>query len=115
MLADIELVALRLPAQRPSHATYVRRRVAAALLVCTLAVSAAFAAGQFAMSRSSDPAPAAAARPATASYLVQPGDTMWSIAGTHRGTTPRGEYVDALLAANGGVSQLVVGQRLVLP
>ncbi len=48
------------------------------------------------------------------SYVVQPGDTVWSIARAlaHGGSVPR--LVQQISDANGGVD-LVVGQRLTLP
>ncbi len=53
-------------------------------------------------------------RPGAASYVVQPGDTLWSIA---RSLQPDGDVrplVRGLSAANGG-AVLAVGQVLVLP
>ena len=47
-------------------------------------------------------------------YVAQPGDSMWSIA---TGMVPYGQtanFVDQLVALNGGAS-LSVGQRVVLP
>jgi hypothetical protein len=47
-------------------------------------------------------------------YVAQPGDSMWSIAA---GLVPYGqtaEFVDQLVALNGGVA-LSIGQRVVLP
>jgi LysM repeat protein len=49
-----------------------------------------------------------------ATYVVQPGDTLWSVAARlDRGGDLR-DTVQALAAANGG-SAITAGQRLVLP
>jgi LysM repeat protein len=102
-----------------THRTYVRRRLAVGASAAMLALLLALGAGSFVTGRGSEPASAAAARPsiapAVATYVVAPGDTLWSIAGTYRGEVPRGEYVERLIAANGGRAGLLVGQRLVLP
>ena len=58
------------------------------------------------------PLPAAGAE--TAVYVVQPGDTLWSIAGGVAPERDRRDVVDRLTATNGG-ADLVVGQRLVVP
>jgi LysM repeat protein len=58
--------------------------------------------------------PTSAAGTAPAVHVVQPGDTLWSIA---RGLDPAADVrltVDRLVALNGG-APLQVGQRLVLP
>lgn len=56
----------------------------------------------------------AAARRAASGYVVQPGDTLWSIA---RHLQPQGDVrplVDQLVDLNGG-TDLAVGQRLPIP
>lgn len=107
---------------RPSHRTFVRRRVAVALLVVATASVPAVALATAVTGRGGAPASAATIRPSTAAaaaeasatYVVRPGDTLWSIADVHRGSSGHGSYLDALIAANGGAS-IQVGQRLVLP
>lgn len=47
-------------------------------------------------------------------YLVQPGDTLWSLGELFHGRRSVGDYVDALVVANGGAS-VQVGQLLTLP
>jgi 5'-nucleotidase / UDP-sugar diphosphatase len=107
---------------RPSHRTFIRRRLALAVALLAALVVPAVAAAALATDRGGAPAPAATIRPtnaagaapASVTYVVRPGDTLWSIAQLHRGTTSRGAYVDALIDTNGGAS-ILVGQRLVLP
>lgn len=96
-----------------SQPDYVRRRVAVVgLLVFALAL-VLFGAGQVLASRGGDPASTPAARPATA-YVVQPGDTLWSLAEAFHGPSSRASYLDRLIDDNGG-SQLQVGQLVELP
>jgi Tfp pilus assembly protein FimV len=108
---------------RPTHRTFVRRRMAAMLLVGVIASLPAMAVATAVTDRGGAPAPAATIRPSIAAsgaaaqgvtYVVRPGDTMWSIAAVHRGSAGHGSYLDALIDANGGAS-IQVGQRLVLP
>ena len=62
------------------------------------------------------PASAAASQPAQARATVtaQPGDTLWSIAQTHRGAVSVDRYVDKLVDLNRGAS-IQAGQQVVLP
>ena len=48
------------------------------------------------------------------SYIVQPGDTLWSLARLFHGSSSVSSYVDALVDAAGGAS-LQVGELLTLP
>lgn len=89
-------------------ATYARRRLVAGILLAVLVVAVAIGVSWF-----TGPASATfEARPiAEVQVLVQPGDTVWSIAeGLAAGGDVR-PVVDAIVAANGG-ADLVVGQRL---
>jgi len=54
------------------------------------------------------------AYPSTAVYVVQAGDTLWSIGQRFHGHTPLAEYVDALVSANGG-THIQLSQALTLP
>jgi hypothetical protein len=101
-----------LPLDRPMRlpeVAYRRRRllaVGAALVLAALLLAAVSALR---------PAPDTfTGRPAaTVTYVVEAGDTVWSIAeDLAPGADPR-PLVDAIAEANGGVD-LVVGQRLVL-
>ncbi|HAP75919.1 MAG TPA: hypothetical protein DCR14_07530 [Acidimicrobiaceae bacterium] len=107
------VVPSRLADRRPTTTVYVRRRVVAALVFVVVALTVWFGAGQVLANRGGAPASTPTVRPA-ASYVVQPGDTMWSIAAVHHGAGSHSDYVDALIAANGG-ADLAVGQVIVLP
>lgn len=112
---------------RPDMATIYRRRrlvVAALALILTVAASAGI---RSLASRGDGAAPVSAVTPGAITgfdvsgafvvsdgvYVVQPGDTMWSIASSLTDGSIRG-YVADLIALNGGAS-LDVGQLLVLP
>ncbi len=98
--------------QRASTQVYVRRRLLVSLVLVAVVVALVAGAGNVLANRGGAPASASAVRPAI-SYVVQPGDTLWSIAQSVRGTaTP--SYVDTLVAVNGGAS-LQVGQVITLP
>jgi LysM domain len=94
---------------RPTSHVFLVRRLVAALLV-TLAVVMA---GQvFSAVRSSN---ATSTRPAALTvHVVQPGESLWTIA---RAVRPHGDLshlVDAMIRANGG-STIQVGQELAIP
>lgn len=98
---------------RPATPDYRRRRfVAVGLLSFALALLL-FGAGHVLANRGGDPASTSAVRPATP-YVVQPGDTLWSLADAFHGRWSRSSYLDRLMDANGG-SGLQVGQLLELP
>jgi Tfp pilus assembly protein FimV len=93
----------------PASQVFLVRRLTAALLV-TLAV--VLAAQVFSAVRSSH---SPAARPASLTvHVVQPGESLWTIA---RAVRPHGDLshlVDAMIRANGG-STIQVGQELAIP
>ena len=91
----------------PMRRTYVRRRlVALALLLTVLAIGAPAAARVVHADQG----------PATATYVVQPGDTLWSIAGRVAPDEDPRAVVDAIGAANDlPGSGLVPGQALQVP
>ena len=99
-----------------SHAVeriYLRRRlVVLGVALFALAV-VLFGAGLVLANRGGDPASTSTVRPATA-YIVQAGDTLWSLSATFHGPWSRSAYLDRLIDANGG-SQLMVGQLVELP
>lgn len=102
----------------PRHDVYVRRRIAvalAALLSLLLVLGGGVVAGRALAGRGGVPASAPAAQPVqSAPYVVQPGDTLWSIAQRFRGDRALTGYLDALVQANAG-PDIEVGQRLALP
>jgi Tfp pilus assembly protein FimV len=106
----------------PTVATYRRRRlmvllaaVATAFLLVPAASRAAAAFRDVPASVSERrPVPAHGLAPVLGGYMVQPGDTLWSIA---RRLQPAGDVrplVHQLIALNGGAS-LGIGQRLAIP
>lgn len=102
---------------RPAVPNYLLRRMIAGLV----AVVAVFvvAAGSLALLAGfgSRTASASAAQPATSSaavHVAEPGDTLWSIAGTYRGDVSRDRYIDALVRMNNGTS-IRAGQAVSLP
>jgi hypothetical protein len=100
----------------PSQAVdlvYLRRRVVVFGVAVFVLALLLFGAGQVLANRGGDPASTPAVRPATA-YVVQPGDTLWSLAATFHGPWSRAAYLDRLLDANGGAA-LEVGQLVQLP
>ena len=107
-------------------AVYRRRRFVVgvgALLLLVLPI--ALTSGAFAARAQAQSLPAQATQGASAGssagsesavrfYVVQPGDTMWSIAVQCAGPGGRSQFLDSLLAANGS-TRIDVGQQLVLP
>jgi hypothetical protein len=104
----------RAPDRLARQAVYRRRRLAAVLLlVLTTAVVVLLASAVLARSAGGGTPVPAAGSPSEV-HVVQPGDTLWSIA---RDLDPDGDVrltVDRLADLNGG-APLTVGQRLVLP
>lgn len=104
---------LYVPGHRPpfvARRRRVRALLAGGLAVVGLAVGAARVEAAF----GGVPASVPERRPGPVTYLVQPGDTLWSIA---RGLQPSGDVrplVRKLVRANGG-AELEVGQLLALP
>jgi LysM domain len=111
----------------PDRATRVRRRrlallvvvvVVAGLVVATVRVTAALvdiggSSGPEPIATEPAPTGPGAAPVAGEAYVVQPGDTLWSIATEVAPDEDPRVVVDALRAANGG-PDLEVGERLVI-
>jgi hypothetical protein len=98
------------------EATYRRRRavvgsVLAAVIACTVVLAHDVLAGSGGV-----PASAAESQPALVRTAItaQPGDSLWSIAETHRGSVPISRFVDKLVTLNGGAS-ISAGQQVILP
>jgi LysM repeat protein len=98
---------------RPSSQVFVRRRLMVSLVFVSVVVALWVGAGSVLANRGGAPASTSAVRPAT-SYVVQPGDTLWSIAERFHGASSQVGYVDALVGAIGDAA-LQVGQVIVLP
>ena len=114
----------RRPVDRPTHATFVRRRLVVgmvlvallALVVLSVRVVLADRGGVPASTPSVRPAsqPALVAAPYAAPYVVQVGDSLWSIARQFHGSHSISSYVERLVDANHGAT-IQVGQTLALP
>jgi len=90
----------------------LRRRRFVALVVLFVLVAAAFGAALVALSR---PATAGSIPAPSPTYVVESGDTYWSIASArHHGTGDLRIEVDQLIDAN-GARPLVPGDRIDLP
>jgi hypothetical protein len=108
----------RAPGQVAQRAVYRRRRLVALALALTLVVALTLLATA-AMARFAGGAPSAAGGPSStapvsATAVVQPGDTLWSIAARIAPERDVRITVEQLVALNGS-SPIVPGQELVLP
>lgn len=114
---ELRLVEGGRSAARPSASVYRRRRIVAALALIVvvgalLALTLQLVDGASGAVTASGPGGAAASTVVV--HIVEPGDTMWSIA---RSLQPSGDVrslVDELVSANGGAS-LQIGDQIVLP
>ena len=95
---------------RPSAATYWRRRVVAV----AVGLAALAMAGKAGAALGGSPLAVPERRPAASQSVVQPGESLWSIAAKlEPGRDPR-PVVDELTAARGG-APLVPGEVVTLP
>jgi nucleoid-associated protein YgaU len=101
---------------------YARRRWTLLVLSTMIVLALALGAGTALASRGGGPASTPAVRPPSAAaasvtgsvYIVQPGDSLWAIAGRIRGHRSITDELDRLIAANHG-TVIRVGQALQLP
>ena len=115
----------------PVAQLYARRRLMVGLCLTAIVLVLFLSTGHVVANRGGAPASASMIRPASATspssdavpvaapaaanlYIVQPGDTLWSIGQRFHGNTVLADYVDALVATNGG-TVLQVSQALTLP
>jgi hypothetical protein len=112
---------------RSESRIYARRRLMVVLTLVATVLVLFVGAGHVVANRGGAPASASTIRPAISqgavvqsavvpakAYVVQPGDTLWSIGQRFHGQTSLVDYVDALVSANGG-TQLQVSQAITLP
>lgn len=109
---------------RPTHATYVRRRLVLLVFLAVMVFSFGLAARSGLADRGDGPASVSTAGRTSqvdalqgtpdGTYVVQPGDSLWSIAAQVSNGQALADYVDALVALHGGTT-LTVGERLHLP
>ncbi len=92
---------------------YARRRLMVMLIVAAIVLVLFVGAGQVVANRGGAPASASTIRPANV-YVVQAGDTLWSIGEQFHGQASLADYVDGLVSANGG-TEIQVSQALTLP
>lgn len=108
------------PPPRPSQATYLRRRAVALVLLVGVALLPVGVVQTVFADRGGDPATTSAAgghapvAPMGGAHVVQAGDTLWSLGERFHGATPLADYVEQLVALNGGTA-LAPGQLLILP
>jgi hypothetical protein len=105
----------------PDRSTRIRRRRLVALLMAVALAAATIVTGQAVLSAFGEVEPSSprpvevpALSPTVGeTYIVQPGDTLWSIAAAIAPDSDPRPVVDALRDANGG-PDIQVGQRLTL-
>ena len=125
---------VRLGLGRPAHSVYMRRRLAVGLLAAAAVAVLGLSANTVLANRGGVPASIPTVRPANVAvvpgampiampavvastaitYIVQPGDSIWQLAAQFHGAHGFNNYVESLIAANGG-TVLQPGQVLVLP
>lgn len=102
--------------RRHPEAVYRRRRLVVGTIAAVLVVAGGLAVNEFVVGDSDGTASAAVAGPPAQRVTVtaQPGDTLWSIAQTHRGSVDVYDYIDRLVRLNDGPA-IQAGQAIVLP
>ena len=115
-MAIAVVVPSRLAGTRRPVDMYARRRRMVLFVLAAIVLVLLVGTGHVVANRGGAPASAPAVRPANGAsvYVVQAGDTLWSIGQRFHGATPLADYVDSLVAANGG-TQIQLSQALNLP
>jgi hypothetical protein len=103
----------RLAHTEPTTQVYIRRRLLVLAVLVAVVVGVWLGAGSVRATRGGEPAAPSTGRSAV-TYMVHPGDTLWSIAAKFHGTADQADYVDALVQRNGG-TVVQVGQVVTLP
>lgn len=98
----------------PSDVVYRRRRVVVATLVLSVLLGGRVAVDLVGSGPLAAPEPAPPVLVSERSYVVQPGDTLWTIARSLQPTGDVRRLVDRLAAQRHGAA-LQVGERIVLP
>ena len=102
--------------ERRGTAVYLRRRCAVLAVLFALVAVLWLGVGSVLANRGGAPGSVPAVRPgqAASTWVVQPGDTLWSIGQAAHGSDDLADYVDDLVVANGG-THLEVGRAIPLP
>ena len=103
--------------QAPVSTLYVRRRLLVLLSLAAIVLVRFVGTGLVVANRGGAPASASAVRPATSQfnvYVVQAGDTLWSIGQRFHSHLSLADYVDQLIAVNGS-THIQPSQALTLP
>jgi len=102
--------------RRHPEAVYRRRRLVVGTIAAVLVVAGGLAVNEFVVGDSDGTASAAVAGPPAQRVTVtaQPGDTLWSIAQSHRGSVDVYDYIDRLVRLNDGPA-IQAGQAITLP
>lgn len=109
-------VPARLTGSTPTASTYRRRRVGAVVFVLVFVLALVVSIGSLAEQGLADRGggPASGSTVGQATYVVQPGDTLWSITERLYPAADLPQVVDALVTLNGGAS-IQAGQTLTMP
>ena len=128
-IAHVVVVPQGLAHRRSSAQVFARRRWTLLVVATLIVLALALGAGTALANRGGGPASTPAVRPAAtatgaalpsvatgaaAAYIVQPGDSLWALAGRLHGERSRDDYLDLLIEANHG-TRIIVGQALHLP
>jgi len=115
-------IAVVIPNRLADTELYARRRLRVLFVLAAIVLVLLVSTGHVVANRGGAPASTPAVRlanPAAAgalgtTYVVQAGDTLWSIGQRFHGHTPLADYVDALVSVNGG-TEIQVAEALALP